>query len=334
ILVPTAAAVLLGGVQVVASTGAAAEYGRINQLARLSEQVGGLTHEISGERARISWFIARNRPQGQLTDVRAQIGRTDAAIREVRGTADELLGQVTGRTADQIENMLNRFDDLKELREQALEADLLPTAAVDLYTTVINDLLSIHNELISGSQDDELFRQSRMLDALARAKESVSLQQALVTTALVEGSFGQEQLKTFLGELSREENQREAFTEEATAEERRFFDETVNGATADDMLFLRELVLIRATAGQTLRGLDLSNRDEAGQWFEASSAVIDSLRTVEQRQANGILARSESLSAAEQQRAYVIAGAVIALIIAVLAITTGVARSLVRPLRR
>ncbi|MGI5269683.1 nitrate- and nitrite sensing domain-containing protein [Nonomuraea sp. CA-218870] len=334
ILVPTAAAVLLGGVQVVASNGAAADYARINQLARLSEQVGGLTHEISGERARLSWYIARGRPRAQLPDVRAQIGRSDAAIRELRGTANALLGGVTGRTADQIENMLNRFDDLGGLRDQAIEADLLPTAAVELYTTVINDLLSIHNELISGSQDDELFRQTRMLDALARAKESVSLQQALVTTALVEGSFGQEQLKTFLGELSREENQREAFAEEATADERRFFDETVNGRSADDMLFLRELVLIRATAGQTLRGLNLADRDDAGQWFEASATVIDALRTVEQRQEAGILGRSESLSSAEQQRAYVIAGAVIALLVAVLAITTGVARSLVRPLRR
>ncbi|MFD2355016.1 nitrate- and nitrite sensing domain-containing protein [Nonomuraea ferruginea] len=181
--------------------------------------------------------------------------------------------------------MLNRFGDLDGLRDQAIEADLLPAPAVELYTTVINDLLSIHDELVSGSQDDELFRQTRMLDALARVKESVSLQQALLTTALVEGSFGQEQLKTFLGELSREENQREAFSEEATAGERRFFDETVNGRSADDMLFLRELVLIRATAGQTLRGLDLAKRDDAGQWFEASTVVIDSLRTVEQRQA-------------------------------------------------
>ncbi|HLU72689.1 MAG TPA: nitrate- and nitrite sensing domain-containing protein [Nonomuraea sp.] len=334
ILVPTAAAVLLGGIQVIASAGAAADYARINQLARLSEQVGGLTHELSGERARLSWFIARNRPQSQLPDVRAQIGKTDAAIREVRETAEGLLGQVTGRTADQIQNMLNRFDDLRGLRKQAIEADLLPGATVQLYTTVVNDLLSIHNQLISGSQDDELFRQTRMLDALARAKESVSLQQALLTTALVEGSISQEQLKTFLGELSREETQRKAFSEEATAEERRFFDETVNGHSAEDMLFLRELVLIRATAGQSLRGLDLASRDDARRWFEASTTVVDSLRTVEQRQAEGIHSRSESLSAAEQQRAYVIAGAVLALLIAVLAITTGVARSLVRPLRR
>ncbi|WP_336208269.1 sensor histidine kinase [Nonomuraea sp. LPB2021202275-12-8] len=334
ILVPTAAAVLLGGFQVFASTGAAADYARTNQLAQLSEQVGELTHVVAGERARTSWYIARNRPASGLPPVREQMDQVDAAIKEVRGSADQLLSAVTGRTADQIENMLNRLDDLTGLREQALDADLLPAASVELYTTVINDLLSVHNELIKGSQDDELFRQSRMLDALARAKESVSLQQAMLTTVLAEGAFNQEQLKRFLGELSREDNERKAFADEATAVERRYFDETVNGRSADNMLFLRELVLIRATAGQALRGLDLANRDDAGQWFEASNVVVDSMRVVEQRQAAGIVTRSEALSADERQRAYVIAGAVIALLLAVLLITTGVARSLVRPLRR
>jgi signal transduction histidine kinase len=334
ILVPTAAAVLLGGFQVFASTGAAADFARTNQLAQLSAQIGELTHVVSGERARTSWFIARNRPASALPPVREQMEQVDDVIGEVRTSADALLLTVTGRTADQIQNMLNRLDDLTGLREQALEADLLPAASVELYTTVINDLLSVHNELIKGSQDDELFRQSRMLDALARAKESVSHQQALLTTVLTEGAFSQDQLKRFLGELSREENERRTFADEATAEERRIFDENVNGRSADNMLFLRELVLIRATAGQTVRGLDQGNRDDAGQWFEASNVVVDSMRLVEQRQAAGIVTRSEALSADERQRAYVIAGAVIALLVAVLLITTGVARSLVRPLRR
>ena len=334
ILVPTAAAVLLGGFQVFASTGAAADFARTNQLAQLSEQIGALTHSVAGERARTSWYIARNRPANGRPAVREQMAEADAAIQEVRAGADRLLTAVTGRTADQIENMLNRLDDLTGLREQALEADLLPAASVELYTIVIDDLLSVHNELIKGSQDDELFRQSRLLDALARAKESVSLQQALLTTALAEGAFTQDQLKRFLGELSREDNERGAVADEATATERRLFDETVNGRSADSMLFLRELVLIRATAGQSLRGLDLGNRDDAGQWFEAAGVVVDSLRQVEQRQAAGIVTRSEALSADERRRAYVIAGAVIALLVAVLLITTGVARSLVRPLRR
>ena len=334
ILVPTAAAVLLGGFQVFASTGAAADFARTNQLAQLSAQIGELTHVVSGERARMSWFIARNRPASGLPSVREQMDQVDGVIGQVRISADDLLLSVTGRTADQIQNMLNRLDDLVGLREQALDADLLPAASVELYSTVINDLLSVHNELIKGSQDDELFRQSRMLDSLARAKESVSHQQALLTTVLSEGAFSQDQLKRFLGELSREENERKAFADEATAAERRIFDENVNGRSADTMLFLRELVLIRATAGQTVRGLDQGNRDDAGQWFAASNVVVDSMRMVEQRQAAGIVARSEALSADERQRAYVIAGAVIALLVAILLITTGVARSLVRPLRR
>ncbi|MGW0477745.1 nitrate- and nitrite sensing domain-containing protein [Nonomuraea sp. NPDC003214] len=334
ILVPTAAAVLLGGFQVFTSTGAAADYERTSRLAQLSGQVGALTHEVAAERARMAWHIARGRPQSRLADVHERIDRADEAIQRVRGSATAILPAVSGRTADQIENMLNRLDDLLTLRQQALKGDLLAAPAVDLYTVVIDDLLSVHDELIKGSQDDELIRQSRMLHALAGAKESLSLQQAVLTIALTDGAISQEQLKGLLGELSREENERAAFADEAAAAERRFFDETVNGRSADAMLFLRELVLIRATAGQPLRGLDQNTADDAGLWFKASTTVVDSLRTVEQRQAGGILARSHALSADERQRAYVIAGAVIALLLAVLLITTGVARSLVRPLRR
>ncbi|NUR86463.1 MAG: HAMP domain-containing protein, partial [Nonomuraea sp.] len=334
ILVPTAAAVLLGGIQVFASTGAASDYARTNRLAQLSAEVGNLTQLISGERARMSLYIARHRPASELGAVRQQIGGVDDAIKEVKGTATQLLGEVEGRTSDQLETMMNRLDDLGGLRKQALDADLLAPAAVDLYTTVIDNLLSVNDELIKGSQDDELFRQTRMLAALARAKESLSLQQALVTVVLVEGRFDQDQLKRFLGELSREANERKSFTSEATAEERRFFDETVNGRPSDRMLFLRELILNRATNNQPLRGLDLAKRNDAKEWFDASTIVVDSLRTVEKRQADGIVIRSQELSDAEQQRAYVVAGAVIALLIAVLLITTGVARSLVRPLRR
>ncbi|MEW9547675.1 nitrate- and nitrite sensing domain-containing protein [Nonomuraea sp. NPDC050783] len=334
ILIPTAAAVLLGGIQVLASTSAAGDYARTNQFARLSQELGALTHAVSGERARMSWYIARNRPANALGEVQNQMDETDLAAKDVRAIARQLLGEVTGRTADQLEQLLGRLDDLSALRKQALEADLLPGPAVELYTTVVGDLLSVHNELIKGSTDDELFRQTRMLDALARAKESVSYQQALVTVVLTEGAFDPARLERFLGEQSEEAAERKAFAAEATAAERRLFDETVNGNTAERMLFLRELVLIRATNGLPLRGLDLSRKDDAREWFTASETVVNAMRTVEQRQAAGILARSEALSADERQRAFVTAAAVLALLVAVLLVTTGVARSLVRPLRR
>ncbi|MFI7697538.1 nitrate- and nitrite sensing domain-containing protein [Nonomuraea sp. NPDC049480] len=334
ILIPTAAAVLLGGIQVLASTSAAGDFARTNQFAQLSSELGALTHAVSGERARTAWYIARNRPASMLGDVQNQMNEVDLEAKDVRGIAKQLLAEVTGRTADQLEQLLSRLDDLTGLRKQALDANLLAAPAVELYTTVINDLLSVHNELIKGSADDELFRQTRLLDALARAKESVSYQQALVTVVLVEEAFDQDQLKRFFGEQSKEDNERKAFDAEATADERRFFDETVYGNSAERMLFLRELVLIRATEGLPLRGLDLAKKDDAREWFTATKVVVDSMRKVEERHAQGIVARSESLSADERQRAIAIAGAVLALTVAVLLVTTGVARSLVRPLRR
>ncbi|MEV4563151.1 nitrate- and nitrite sensing domain-containing protein [Nonomuraea sp. NPDC049419] len=334
ILVPTAAAVLLGGVQVLNSTSAASDYARTNQFARLSAELGEFTHLVSAERARTAWYIARDRPADAFAEVQSHMAQADLSAKQVRDVAQALLADATGRTADQLENLLNRLNDLTSLRRQALDANLLPGPAVELYTVIVNGLLSVHNELVKGSVDDELFRQTRMLDALARAKESVSYQQALVVVALVEGAFEPESLKRLLGEQSREANERRGFAAEATAEERRLFDETVNGRSADRMLFLRELVLIRATTGLPLRGLDLARKDDAKEWFDAVSVVVDSMRKVEQRQAEGIVQRSEALSSDERQRAVITAAAVLALLVAVLLITTGVARSLVRPLRR
>ncbi|MEV1169228.1 nitrate- and nitrite sensing domain-containing protein [Nonomuraea sp. NPDC049784] len=334
ILIPTAAAVLLGGIQVLARTAAAGDYARTNQFAQLSAQLGDLTQQVAAERARTAWYIARNRPADGLSRVRDQMDEVDRTAKQVRGTVRQLLNDASGRTADQLENLLSRLDDLTGLRKQALDATLLPGPAVELYSTVIGDLLSVHNELVKDSVDDELFRRTSMLNALARAKESVSYQQALVTVVLVEGTFDQDQLKRFLGEQSKELNERRAYAVEATADERRFFDETVNGRSADRMLFLRELVLIRGTKGLPLRGLDLSKRDDAKEWFDAAGVVVDSMRKVEERQAQGIVARSEALSADERQQAFVAAAAVLVLLVAVLLVTTGVARSLVRPLRR
>ncbi|GAA4058779.1 sensor histidine kinase [Nonomuraea soli] len=334
ILVPTAAAVLLGGVQLLSSSSAAADYARTSRLAQLSSQTGLLVHRLAEERARVAWFIALGRPSGSREAVERQRSETDAAVLDVRDAIAELGGDVTGRTADEVEAMTARLDDLTGLRRQAFDGDLLPAAAIDSYGTIVKDLLTIHDEVSKGATDDALFRQTRVLHSLALAKESFSIQQALITTAVVAGRIDDDQLKRLLGELATEQNERRAFAAEATADERRVFDEKVSTRAADQALFLRELVLTRATAGVPLDDLDLTQNDDPRQWFEASKVIVDSLREVETAHAAGIVLRSEQLSSTERGRAMVVAVAVLALLVAVLLITTGVARSLVRPLRR
>ncbi|SDG56979.1 Signal transduction histidine kinase [Sinosporangium album] len=334
ILVPTAAAVLLGGVQVVSSISAAADYQRVNDLARLSERISALTHELAEERAQVAWYIALGQPERMTAPLRDQMDKANNAVKSVRESAADVREGASGRAKDEVEAALNRLEDLAALRGQVLESKLLPDAAIGAYSQVIGDLLSLHDEIGKGSADDVLFAQSMTLTSLAGAKESAALQQALVTAVLVNGHFEQQQQEDFLGAMSREENELQRYAAEATRDERRFFDETVKGRVSERAQFLRELILIRTNIGVSLKGLDQTKRDDAREWSQAMGAVVERMRTVELRHTRAIVSRSESLTGAERGQALVAAGAVGALLLAVLLITSGVARSLIRPLRR
>ncbi|GHH67794.1 hypothetical protein GCM10017673_15360 [Streptosporangium violaceochromogenes] len=334
ILVPTAAAVLFGGMQVLTSARAATEYRRTNELARLSDRIGALTHELARERDRVAWYIALGRPRRQIESLRRQMGAVDEAVARVRDSGALLKGTVSGRTANEVETALTRLDGLGALREQMLDTAVRPDAAVDAYSSVITDLLSLHDELGKGSDDDTLFGQALTLGALARAKEALSLQRALLSVVLVAGRFERDQLERFLGARAAERNERGAFTAEAGGEERGLFDEAVTGRAADRVEFLRELVLLRASSEARPKRPGRSKRDDASEWYDAVTAVIDRMREVERRHTQAVVTRSQSLGDAEQAHALLVAGAVASLLLAVLLITTGVARSLVKPLRR
>ncbi len=334
ILVPTLAAVILGGIQVVSSVHAASDFKRVNHLAQLVADVSGLTHELAAERDLTAMYIARGRPDRDRAAVETQMNRVDNAAQSVRASAGVLLNEVTGRTRDVVETVLSRLGDLPALRDQALGKRLLPDAAINLYSRVVGDLLSLYDELGKGGNDDDLSGRSLLLESLAKSKESLSRQRGILAVVLTTGRFEQDEMQDFLGALSDERNERQAFGAAAGSEERRFFDETVNGSTASRADFLRTLVLIRADSGAPLQGLDLTKPNDAQEWFNAVTITIDRMRIVEKRHVGAILGRSAQLEEGERRQAFVGGGLVGALLLIVLLVTTGVARSLVRPLRR
>ncbi|WP_311922329.1 nitrate- and nitrite sensing domain-containing protein [Microbispora sp. H10836] len=334
ILIPTLAALLLGGLRVITSVNTASEYQQTSDLARLVDKVAGLTHELQSERDRAAWNATIGRPAKATAAVKAQIILTNKASTAVRDLANEVRSKVSSRGSAEIEHILGRLDGVESLRSQALEGNLLPRAILDQYTLVIDTLLALQDDLAKSTQDDRLAASAVTLAALARAKESASVQRGMLTTVLPVDRFEQAQLQNFLGAVSAEESELRAFRKSATAEERTDFDNTVTGGKVDQAEFIRTLVLDRANAGFPLKGLDLSVRDDTRLWYDAMSQPINRMRTVEAKLTSTIVARSQSLKDDEQQRAVIVAVAVALLLIAVLLVTTGVARSLVRPLRR
>ncbi|MEV7809109.1 nitrate- and nitrite sensing domain-containing protein, partial [Microbispora sp. NPDC088329] len=334
ILIPTLAALLLGGLRVVTSINTAFEYQQISDLARLVDKVAGLTHELQSERDLAAWNATIGRPAKATAAVQAQIVLTNKAATSVRDLANEFRSKVNSRPSAEIQHILGRLDGVESLRGQAMEGNLLPRAVLDQYGLVIDTLLSLQDELAKSTQDDRLAGSAVTLAALARAKENASVQRGLLTTVLPVGRFEQDQLQSFLGAVSAQESELRAFRKSATPEERTGYDNTVTGGQVDRAEFIRTLVLGRANAGFPLKGLDVSERDDTRLWYDAMSQPINRMRTVEAKLTSSIVARSQTLKDDEQQRAIIVAVAVALLLIAVLLVTTGVARSLVRPLRR
>ena len=336
ILVPTVAVVLIGGYQIASAMSAADEFQRVNQLAKLVQSVSELGHELAAERDMTAMHIARGHPDAEKANLDGQMARVDAAAAAVRTQAAVVQNEVTGRTADEVATVINRIGNLPTLRRQAASRQLLPDAAFGQYSLIIEDLLSLYDELGKGSNDDALFGGAVTLESLIKAKEALSRQRGLVAIVVTAGRFEQQQMQDFLGAISQEAAHRRAFLAEVSRADRRFYDETVNSTVTERAFFLRRLVLIRATVGAGLKGLDLTRgrQDDAQEWFKASTAVIDAMHRVEQRQMQAILDRSADLESSERGSAFLLAGVIAVIVIVVLLVTTGVAQSLVRPLRR
>jgi len=333
VLAPTLAAVLLGGVQVADANSAAEDYRRADVLARFSDRVAALTHELAVERDRVAWHTAIESPGEGLGVVEQQMLKVDQAVTQVRQQA-RALGHLDERSASEIRAMLASLDTLVTLRRQAMGGELGTEALIRQYSLVIEPLLTVHDEIGRGVADDELASRSLALAALARAKESTARQRGLLTVILVSDQVDQKLLQGFLGAISREQDELRAFSAEADPREWLFYQENVPTSLSEHAHGLREAVLAKAGAGEPLSGTELARTTDVTEWFASMTAVVDRTREVEQRQQRAILARTKTLIDAEESNVILVSTMVVGLILAVLLITTGMARTLVQPLRQ
>ncbi|MEU7898509.1 nitrate- and nitrite sensing domain-containing protein [Nonomuraea sp. NPDC049152] len=334
IAVPTVVAVLLGALRVTTSISSAEEYGRVADGAELVVALGGLGHELALERDLSARYVAANRNDGDLPGLKSQYQAVDAAVTKVKSaarTAEESMSELGRRELGQVRI---RLDQLPTLRTTVTDSQLPPLPVMEKYSETIAEMLQLYDETVQGVSDDELIVTNAALGAVARAKDEVSKERALLTIALVRGRFDGTEFDAFLAARSSRDSERNAFRTAATPAQRQFFDDTVTGQEVGRA----ELYVARAVylhnQRTSLRALDTSTTQDAERWFDAISKTADRLYAVEKALSASITIKSTELRAAEQQVAIVNVALVLVLLIIVLIITAIMARSLVRPLRR
>jgi signal transduction histidine kinase len=335
ILIPTVVGVLLAGIQLADAIGTSAEYKRLTQVAELVQRVGGLNHELARERTLTAWYVADRRRGGRLVQLKTQRQATDKAKQQVLSAASAIDASHSARVREGVRNMRRWLEGLDSLRE-SMTGNIPPRAVVGTYSTMIETFSSLQGDLGDGVADDRLQGDVAALGSLQRMKEETARQQIILINTMIQRALKVDSTdwSDFLGSWDKQQTELASFEQEAAPEDLKTYRDTVKGPDVDLADAMRQRALAQVSAGNRIRDLDVTTNRDLNEWYEVTTTVSNAMRKVEDGLATKIVTTTRDLSEAEQRNAIISGALILVLLLLVLIITTRVAGSLVRPLRR
>ncbi|MDP4504588.1 sensor histidine kinase [Nonomuraea turcica] len=329
IVVPTAVAVGLGGLNVITSLNDASTYQTLREVAEVSEQLGAVTHELSFERDESALWIAQGRPENREAQLRTTYSRVNALIEEAKNRAQA----ITDSHAEAVRPVLRRLEEIPTLRDTAVNGKIQPLPMIQKYSQIIAALLQFHDQVGQVAVDDQVSDSASSTAAIARAKEQASKQRGILASALDKKGFDSGEFDALTDAKSREESEETLFGTLANLEQLELYRNTVVGRDVDQTDLFRLRAMAQSAEGKELSIGVPANKDVAT-WFEVSTGKIDALRSVEKELASSVILRARTLEEGANRSALISGGLILVLLLVVVAIISLIARSLIRPLRK
>ncbi|MBB5906067.1 nitrate- and nitrite sensing domain-containing protein [Actinoalloteichus hymeniacidonis] len=324
LLLPTLAALFLGQLRVVDQIESADEHARNVRGFEVVEHSTNLIHELQRERDVASSYIARGR-EGGLAPVDEQVVRVDQDVQRFRDNLAQLDDFGT-QVIDSRTRALERLGGLTGLRLAVRDTQYSETAAIKTYTSIIQFLLQMNRDIVASITDGEVSASARAIEALARAKEEIAQQRAILLAAGQRDelrSIQYDQLQASNAQFSAAVNE---FYSIASPSEASLYSDTVAGPSVDDVNSLKGRVLVRHE-----RGIPLNLNSVL--WDQAASTTIGLTREVELDLQEDLRARGEVLADEARVTAFRDAALILGFVIGALVLMLLVARSMLRPLR-
>ncbi|MGW2914844.1 nitrate- and nitrite sensing domain-containing protein [Streptomyces asoensis] len=308
------------------------EASRLFTVSSLVEKVGypieDTVRVVQQERRQTLVYLADPRAADALTALRRTRTATDKAFAEIRRNAQdpdvrEVLDQDDG---EGLTAVLDAFDGIDSLRRGVEERTVTRAQALALYTQLIDpcyELLAKMDVVDSVEMD----KQYRALVSVARARELVSREDALLGSALVVGRLSREEIR----DVSDLEAQREVVYEISLAQlpgaERERYETFWKNATTAPLRIV-ERAVVATTPGGMPKGVSARN------WDTAAGNVLEELGTLDE-QANDRYQDRVRPIATEVIVKAVVAGVfgLVALLVS-LVLSVRIGRGLIRDLRQ
>ena len=339
IIIPTLAAVILGGLRISSGASSAVAFKRTEMLAVLNSNIIRLAQSMEDERDLTAGYIASGHPTGTeplFTALLKQRAATDEAAQQVTGDANNIGPAYSLATRQSLNAVLSRISDLDHLRDAATppNGNIPALPLIQDYTNSIVQLLSFTNLTGTGTNDAQLSNDVITLTALARAENQASEQRGTLYAALIARQFPPQGLSVLQSAQAQQAAAEQDFESSAPLAEQQLFQNTVSGTAVDQAAFEEQVATSTSVNGGVSIGAVPAGVNPASQWYNNMTFTVDKMRTVESNLVNNIVTRSRALQASATRSAVIISVITLVLLILVLLITTFVARSMIRPLRR
>jgi hypothetical protein len=243
-----------------------------------------LVAEVQVERkATLIYLATARRDPASLT---AQRARTDAAVREFRrlaggSAAEQSSGDLTARRLAELHANL---DVLPRLRASVDRGELDRPTAMRRYTDIIDSSFLVFDALIRIA-DEGLTRESRALVAMARAREVLAQEDAIVSAALTAGSFTAGELGQTIQLIGTTRFLTSDTLAYLHATDRTEFERLASGDAFVRLAGLENQIVTGGEAGEEVP-------IDAGAWRSAYDAVSAALQDFELRAADRLVDRS------------------------------------------
>jgi signal transduction histidine kinase len=349
VAIPTATALAFGGYSIYSSIQSAQAYQQVHQLAELGQDNTRLAQALEDERDQTVFYIAlgdnggranalssdasvRDDANPELAVIHAQYTQTDAAAATVKRLAGQIGGSYTTQTQQAASTLVQSLAGLDSLRKAATTSQFGLLDVVQQYSTTIDDVLGLNNDIAQGVGDPQLAQTVGVLGLVSQMKADASVQRALLAAALEQGSFAPGELTALQNAQTAQQTTLQAFNTAATPSQITLWNDSVSKSSGYSQTSSEEdQALALAGNGGSLAN-DPTTPDD---WYASMTTTIHSqMGAVEQSLAGSVISRAASLRTRAITIAAIVGAAVLIVLALAMLFTVIVGRSMVRPLRR
>jgi signal transduction histidine kinase len=348
ITVPTVTALILGVIQIVGSVNNYSSFKRVQDLANLNSLVVNAAGLLADERDATAGYVAAGGQSASAAaaSLKAKVTSdqtaTDQVVQQISAQAPAVVngsGYRSQTVLDLSNGVLANITDLTFIRQAALTTKSPALSVITNYDRVIQAFVTFSNDIAAGTGNATLQSDVSVLNALLRMEDDASLQRAYLYQALAspQPALTPSALQDLNQATEQQQADTNAFDQSATVAEQQTLNNTVAGPQVDEAKSAEKLAVATANAGQPLnigKPQTCGNESSAACWRDTQSTQITQMRQVSNGLVNDVTAQANSLESNSLHSAILVSVATLLLLILVLLITTFVARSMIRPLRK